>query len=214
MTAHDVLRSDSTISHYDWIYPVTVDKTQAIKRLQSRFVWLGDVEDPHEHGVVAFTQGRHQCAFSSPSHKSTAELWTNGIGAFVMQDTGIGIELWDMPRRAVWWTQKEPTSAGVTLPVISLEQAQNNPPSASFITSCQGFALCSGRAYWLRVTLTRAEAGYVTVLAELFEGEKLIQMAQMGVIENDWLPFDAPVRCSVARALGNADVMVDVFDYF
>lgn len=205
-----VLRTDSAPAGYDWVYPVTKDKPMSIKRLQSRFVWLGEPSDKDEHGVVAFVQGGQP----GTSNGEGEQLWKTGVGAFVMNNTGIGIELWDMPEGAVWWTQNQPTASGVTLPVVSLEQGIHNPPPNGFITRNEGFTLRKNELYWLRLTLTRKTGGYVGVFVELFEQTTLIQLAQMNVLEDHWLPEPATVLGAVARALGTSDIQIDAFDYF
>lgn len=213
MYIHDTLYVDSIPFGYDWVYPYTISKTVTPKRIQSRFIWNGSPTDPNEHGIVAFTQGGQANTSNATEHTPSVQLWNYGIGAFLMNGSGIGIEVWNMPSStAYWWTQVNPTSAGVTLPVISLTEALNNPP-ASYITSNPNFTITANTIYWLRLTLTDAPNNYVTVKAELFNDTTIIQMAQMGVIRDSWLPL-ATVNETIARANGNANITIDAFDYF
>lgn len=211
MYIHDTLYVDSSPVGYDWLYPWTISKTVSIKKIQSRFIWNSSVTDPTEHSIVAFTQGSQPNKLNAAEHTPRAALWNEGIGAFMMQGVGIGIEVWNMPT-AYWWTQTQPTCAGVTLPVISLTEALNTPP-ASYITSNPNFTIAANTIYWLRLTLTDGLGGYVTVKAELYNNTTLIQMAQMGVIENSWLP-DSVANGTIARAGGTATITIDAFDYF
>jgi len=213
MILDDTLLTNGAPSGYDWVYPWTADPAAEVRRLQSRFIWAG-VSDPNEHGIVAFTQGAQAGTINSPSHAPRSQLWQCGIGAFVMAGgTGVGIELWNMPTGALWWTQANPSAGGVTLPIVPLAQAAQDF-TGSFISSNPGFSLQAGVAYWLRAALTKTGGGYVRIRAELFVGASLVQVAQMGVVEASWLTPGCTSRATIARALGSSAVKVDAFDYF
>lgn len=203
---------DAIPSGYDWVYEWVVPTSQIEKKIQSRFIWA-NTPVSGEHTIVAYTQGEQANTLNSPSHTPRTKLFSHGMGAFVMQGQGLGIEVWGPAGNALWWTQTNPTMGGVTLPVISLQTALTNPPSY-YITNGPT-TLYANTQYWLRVVLTKTGGGYTDIVTELFVGTTLTQKAKISVQEGTWsIPNIINMNGTVARAGGSGNIQSDAFNYF
>lgn len=206
-----ILCTDAVPSGYDWVYEWVKPSSEVNKKIQSRFIWTVTPVNK-EHAIVAYTQGEQDNTVNAPCHTIRSKIFSHGMGAYVMQGEGLGLEMWGPAGNALWWTQVNPTMGGVTLPVITLAQALSNPPNAYITSGPTSFS--ANTAYWVRVDLTNQTNGYTDIVAELFVNTTLVQKAKISVITSSWTNGSSNMNGTVARAFGSNTIQSDAFSYF
>jgi len=193
-------------------------------KLQARIVWNGPTAGPinvDQHAVLAYTQ---TSVTSGLTNTAGLPIWTHGAGA-ILGPFGLGLELWfrnGAQTDAIVWTQQNNRCAASVLgsiPPGTLCLSANSSAS-SYLTPAPAFALKTGYAYWLRMSITPVGGGWATLYADLIDELSPavpVQSATIGFQIAQFFPVAGQaLSASIARiaaAPAQPDVSYIAFDY-
>lgn len=202
--------------------PVASLQQSAPIKLQTRIVWNGLTAGPinvDQHAVLAYTQ---TSVTSGPTNTAGQPIWTHGAGA-ILGPFGLGVELWfrNGPQTdAIVWTQQNNRCAASVLGSIPPGTLCLPSSGSSYLTPAPAFALKTGYAYWLRMSITPVGGGWATLYADLIDELSPavpVQSATVGFQIAQFFPVPGQaLSASIARisaATAQPDVSYIAFDY-